>query len=167
MATKNLVCFALFAVTSTSLLADEARKQKRVRPAAPGITRLLVGRIELTDAQKAELKKVDSKFADRFKALVKKQQTVLTDEQKKAQRTAITKAREEKKTAIETRKDIASAVQLTDKQKALQKELGKAREALNKEVVALLKDILTEEQFEELPRARRPRAEGKPSGDAG
>ena len=167
MAAKNLVCFVLIALTATGLSADETRKKKRVRPPVPGITRLFVGRIELTDVQKAELKKVDAKFADRFKALVKKQQTVLTDEQKKAQRTAITKAREEKKTAIETRKDIASAVQLTDKQKALQKELGKAREALNKEVVALLKDILTEEQFEELPRARRPRAEGKPSGDAG
>lgn len=151
LTTKNIICGFLIMATTTCLSADETKKQKRVRPPAPGITRLFVGKLELTDTQKTELKQIDAKFADRFQALVKKQQAVLTDEQKKAQRAAITKAKEEKKNTADIRKDIAAALQLTDKQKTLQKELGKTKEVLNKEVLVALQEVLTEEQLKKLP----------------
>lgn len=158
---QRIVCLTLVvALASGSAMADEARKgkgKKKGERRAPSVTQRLVSKIELSDEQKAKCKEIDAKFADKFAALNKKRQNILTEEQRATQREMMAKARKDgnKGGGAQGRKAMMEALNLTDDQKAQQKELGKEMQELNKEVVAALKGVLTEGQIAKLPRLGR------------
>ena len=157
-AIQNFVCVALVVVLAGGAMADEEKKakgKKNRERKAPSVTQRIVGKLELSDEQKAKCKEIDAKFGDKFAELNKKRQAVMTDEQRKAQRDAMAQAKKDGKKAAEARKAVMEAVSLTDEQKAQQKEVAKAMQELNKEVVAAVKGVLTEQQIAKLPRLIR------------
>ncbi len=62
---RNLICLSLVAVLAASGVADEKEKKgkgKRERK-APSVTARLLGKIELTEEQKAPVAAIDKTFA--------------------------------------------------------------------------------------------------------
>lgn len=163
---QGFVCLTLAVLVAAAGVADEKEdrkkgKGKRERK-APSVTARYVGKLDLNEEQKKKAAEIDAKFSEKAKALAAKRRGILTEDQLKAQRDAIKAAKESGKKGAEARKAVAAAVNLTDEQKKLQEELNAANKALQGEVLAALKPILTEEQVAKLPGGAR---KGKGAGD--
>ncbi len=137
---------ALALLIATPLLAQEKKKGKRgPGPGGPGgfdITRLLE-KLNLTDDQKAEVKKIRDEFAPKVKEARKDAE--LTEEQQKARKEAEAKAKEDGLRGQEARKAIQDAVKLTDKQAEANKKL---RELMG-EQMKKIQGVLTDAQKDE------------------
>ncbi|MEQ9409374.1 MAG: hypothetical protein RIK87_16680 [Fuerstiella sp.] len=159
---RNLVCLTLIAVISGVGVADEKQKKGKGKRGArtPSVTQRLVAKIELSDEQKEQVAAIDKQFAARAKELAGKRRDILTADQRKAQVAAQKAAKEAGQKGAEARKAVDAALNLTEAQKAQQKELNKAQQALNAEVVVALKKVLTAEQQAQLPK-QRGNAKGK------
>ncbi len=153
---RNLVCLSLIAVLAGSVVADEKEKKGKRKGNAkvPTATQRFVKDMELTADQKIKVAAIDKQFAAKVKELGAQRRSILTTEQRTAQRDAQKAAREAGKSGADTRKAVASALKITDEQKAAMSEHSKAQAALTGEVVAALKKVLTAEQQEKLPKAR-------------
>ena len=172
---RNLICLSLIAAVAATGVADEKenkQKGKRGRK-APSVTARLVGKLELTEEQKGQAAEIDKKFAAKVKEIAEMRNAVLTDEQREARAAAAKKAREARaagKDAKEVKEILAGAVTLSDEQKEKSKAANDAQKALQKEVLAALKAILTPEQVEKLSarggRAKSGDAPKKPKKDA-
>ncbi|MFN9718209.1 MAG: hypothetical protein ACK58L_05905 [Planctomycetota bacterium] len=152
---KKLCCLSLIVLLASSATADE-KKDKGQKKAArkPTPTQQFVGKMELTDTQKEKIAEIDKQFAERFAAINKALEDILTEEQKTAQKNAQKAARDAGKKGGEAKKDVESALKLTDDQKAKQQEQRKVQSKLNQEIIAALKKVLTEEQQAQLPKGR-------------
>lgn len=161
---RNLVCLTLMAAMACTAVADEKEKKgkgKKGERSKPSATQRFVGKLELTDEQKTQVAAIDKQFAEKFTANRKAISDILTDEQKKAQQTAIKAAKEAGKKQGEARKEVEAAVNMTDEQKAKRKTVQAEQKKLDAEVIAALKKVLTEEQQEKLPKPR-PERKKKP-----
>lgn len=162
MTIRNLICATLIATMACGLAtADEEKtkpKGKRTRK-APSATQRFVAKLELTEAQKKQVAEIDKKFGAKVQELTKKRQAILTDEQRATQRELMAKARKDGKQGQQMRKDMAAALKLTDAQKAQQKELAAVQQKLQKEIIAALGKVLTDEQKSKLP--KRASASGR------
>lgn len=161
---QQLLCFSLVLAVSASTFADDADKKgkKQKGRKKPTATQRFVAKLELTDAQKTQVAEIDKKFAEPLAANQKKMADMLTAEQKEAQKAAQKAAKEAGTKGAEARKAVIAALNLTDAQKASQKELMAARRKMDAEVIAALKKVLTEEQQKSLPQPRK--AGGKKEG---
>ncbi|MEZ6123034.1 MAG: hypothetical protein R3C49_07650 [Planctomycetaceae bacterium] len=158
---QNAVCLTLMLAMLGNAVADEKKgKGKKADAKKPTATQRLVGKMELSDEQKEKIAAVDKQFAERFDAINKAMADILTDEQKKAQRTAQKEAKDSGKTGADARKAIEAALNLTEEQKAKRQEHQKAQAKLTAEIVAALKPILTAEQQEKLPKTPAKAAGG-------
>ena len=162
---RNFVCLTLIAVVAGNVVGDEKEKKgkgKKGQARKPTATQRFVAKIELTDEQKTQVAAIDQQFGERFTAGQKAQSDLLTDEQQKAKRDAAKAAKEAGQKGPEARKAVEAALNLTDEQKEKQKELRKVQQKLNSEIVAALKEVLTAEQQELLPKASRAGKGNKP-----
>ena len=177
------------ALATGALAADEAKKGEKGKAAAakkaggakgkggprkaPGVTARFLRNIELSAEQKEKVAAIDKEFAAPAEELRKATQSILTKEQQEARRAAFAKARESKDKSPEARKALASAIKLTDEQKAKMVEIGKKQREMAAKVVAALKKVLTEEQAKNLPKlgrgpgkkGERPAGAKKPAGE--
>jgi len=130
------------------------KKEKKARPcpAAQRVERMLKG-IDLTDAQKAQLKEIQKEFGPKLAEAMKKM-AVLTPEQKKARAEAAKAAKAAGKKGKEAREAVQAAVKLTDEQKAKMAEARKAMRPLEKELREKVLGVLTPEQKEKLPKPK-------------
>ena len=153
---RNLVCLTLMVVVASgAAMADEKKaKGKGKAGKGPTATQRFVAKMELSDEQKEKVAAIDKQFAERFTAMMKKRDSILTEDQLKARKEAMAQARKDGLKGPDARKAIDAAVELTDEQKAQQKALGKSEQELNKEIIASLKEVLTAEQQEKLPKSR-------------
>lgn len=129
------------------------KKQKKAPPcpAAQRVEKMLKG-IDLTDAQKAQLKEIQKEFGPKLMAAMKKAD-VLKPEQKKARAEAAKAAKAAGKKGKEAHEAVEAAVKLTDDQKASMAEARKEIGSLEKELRAAVAAVLTPEQKEKLPKA--------------
>jgi len=165
---KSVLCLAMAATIVSSAVADETKgKKKGNRNRQPSPTQRLLGEIELTEAQKEQVKAIDKEFAAKFTELLKAREAILTPEQIKAEREATKEAKSSGKKGPEARKAIEAAAKLTDEQKSKLKEHQAAMTELNGKIVEALKKVLTPEQQEKLPKPRGGKGEkgkGKKKG---
>ena len=157
---KTLICLTLVAVLATSAIADDNQKKgkgkKRARK-SPTATQRLVAKIELTDEQKTQIGAINKQFSERFTALRTEMASLLTPEQKKAQRAANKAAKEAGQKPREARKAVDAALNLTEEQQSQRKEFRGKQQQLNVEIITALKGVLTAEQQELLPKQRKQR----------
>ncbi len=131
------------------------KKEKKAppNPATQFAEKVLKG-IDLTDAQKTQLKEIEKEFGPKLADVVKKMD-VLTPDQKKARAEAAKAAKAAGKKGKEAREAVEAAVKLTDDQKAkmaeARKELGPLENQLREKVLA----VLTPEQKEKLPQPKK------------
>lgn len=151
-----------------SVLAAEGQSGGRRRPGGPGgagrgmgdpTARIdfMVRGLDLTDAQKAKIEDIKKEFGPKFKAAQEKQDSILTDEQKKARTEAFQKARESGQGFQNFRETIDKAMKLTDEQKKKLEDARKATEELNTALREKVTSILTPEQKKKLDEARQQR----------
>jgi Spy/CpxP family protein refolding chaperone len=128
----------------------------------------MVRDLDLTDAQKATIEDIKKEFGPKLKAAQEKQDSILTEEQKKARAEAFQKARESGEGFRNMREAIEKALNLTDAQKKDMDAARKASEELNKALMEKITSMLTPEQKEKLEKARRERGQrGGRGGDRG
>ncbi|MEM7012412.1 MAG: hypothetical protein AAF585_13115 [Verrucomicrobiota bacterium] len=160
---KLITKFLIAVLLSTgAVFAAEEAKPKKTNKAAPSLADRMMKRfdgIELEESQTAKIKELaagaEAKLGDlRGKA-------ALTEEQRKAQRAAITAAKEAGKSPEEAKESVAAAVSLTEEQKAAQVESKKIQSELNKAVTALLTDQQKEAIMSARKSKKKPAAESK------
>lgn len=119
----------------------------------------MVRDLDLTEAQKATITDIKKEFGAKLKAAQEKQDSILTEEQKKARAAAFQKARESGEGFQNIRETIEKALNLTDAQKKDMEAARKASEELNKAVMDKVTSALTPEQKEKLEKARQARGQ--------
>jgi Spy/CpxP family protein refolding chaperone len=127
----------------------------------------MVRGLDLTDAQKAKIEDIKKEFGPKFKAAQEKQDSILTDEQKKARTEAIQKARESRESFQNMRETIEKAMKLTDEQKKKLDEARKATEELNTALREKVTSVLTPEQKKKFEEARQRGGRGGRGGNRG
>ncbi len=132
------------------VVAQEKKKGRRGGARGSDPTARLLEGLNLTDEQKAKVEEVSKELAPKVAELRKKQEGILTDEQKKAREEALKEARSAGKSRQETAKAVEDAVKLTDEQKAKRAEVGKEMADLQKTRMEKIKAFLTAEQKEQL-----------------
>lgn len=148
------------------LLAGEKKggkggKKKAARCPVAERTKYLEG-MTLTDEQKAKFEKIKQEFVPKFTAAQLKVESVFTPEQKKARQEAAKEAKQAGKSTKETHEAANEAVKLTDEQKTKLAEARKDLTAVDKDLQAAVKAILTPEQQKEIKKAHRAKKkEGK------
>jgi len=125
----------------------------------------MVRALELTDAQKAKVEEIKKEMGPKLKAAQEKQDSILTEEQKKARAEAVQKARESGQGFQNMRETIDKALNLTDAQKKDMDAARKAMEELTAAVMEKVTSVLTPEQKEKLEKARQER--GQRGGNRG
>lgn len=118
----------------------------------PKASQRVLGKIEVTDEQKAKIAEIDQEFSEALKALTKARSAILTPEQKKAEKEAVAANKAASKSAAEGRKAVESALNLDSEQKAKMKEWQASQTEFNGKVVEALKKVLTPAQQEKLPK---------------
>jgi Spy/CpxP family protein refolding chaperone len=165
-----VVCVAMVGILS----AAEGRKPGGRGPDGPREGRgfgdptaridFMVRGLELTDAQKATIEEIKKEFGPKLKAAQEKQDSILTEDQKKARAEVFQKARESNEGRQNMRETIEKALNLTDAQKKDMEAARKASEELNKALMDKVTSLLTPEQKEKLEKARQERGQ---RGDRG
>jgi len=160
-----VVCVAMVG----TLAAAEGRKPGARGPGGPGGGRglgdptaridYMVRDLDLTDAQKASIEEIKKEFGPKLKAAQEKQDSILTEEQKKARAEAFRKARESGEGFQNMRQTIEKALNLTDAQKKDMEAARKASEDLNRELMNKVTSLLTPEQKEKVEPARQRRGQ--------
>ena len=134
---RTLLTLALAVVIASPLMAGEGKRGKKAPKQDPAAALLKsLEKAELTADQVAKVKELVKACAEKIKAAEEK--IALTPEQKKARQEAQAKAKADGKTGKEAKAAVDAAMNLTDAQKAAQKELDEVRAGLRKEAVALL-----------------------------
>jgi len=119
----------------------------------------MVRDLDLTDAQKASIEEIKKEFGPKLKAAQEKQDSILTEEQKKSRAEAFRKARESGEGFQNMRQTIEKALNLTDAQKKDMEAARKASEDLNRELMNKVTSLLTPEQKEKVEKARQQRGQ--------
>lgn len=137
-----------------NLSAGEKKAGKRAeKKAAEWKVPAVLKDLTLTDQQKEEIKKLDKEFAPKRAEITKKMQSILTEDQKKAQAEAQKQIKAEGKKGKEAKETLEAAVKLDDKQKEAMAEARKELGAVSKEFMDKVKGLLTDEQKEQLKKA--------------
>jgi Spy/CpxP family protein refolding chaperone len=149
-------------------LLNPAQKEKLEKRNAPRLWQFEVLKgLELTTDQKAKLEKLQKEFLPKIQQALRKMDSVLTDEQRKARAETIQAGQEAGKKWAEIEKNIHAAVKLADAQKAKMEEFRQELGELNKSLTEKIQGLLTPEQKEQLEkklaemRKKPPEKEGK------
>jgi len=121
---------------------------------------MIVRGLELTDAQKAKIEDLKKTEGPKLREAMEKARDILSEDQRTAQREAMSAAREAGKTPEEAREAGLKAAKPTDEQKKKLDEVQAVQKAVREKVEA----VLTPEQKEQAKkraaefRGRKPRA---------
>lgn len=156
---KKVVRFTLIlaiaAILATPVLAADKKKGKKKRkPRAFNAVRL-PKTIELSAEQKEKVAAINKEFSPKFMELFKKQNTIITPEQRKARSEAVQAARKAGKKGKAFREAVQASFKVDADQKKQLAELGKARRVLQKAVSAKVAEILTADQKAKLKQGRK------------
>lgn len=148
---KTVLALAVSLAIAGSLSAEDQRKGKRPdrRPAAGGMqmNELLRG-LNLSRAQMLKIQALGNKYGPKFKKLDKKQNNILTNEQKKAIAEVRREGVKAGKKPQEIEAAIRAAVTLTDEQKEAMAEVQKEMVKLQREMLGRALKCLTPAQRE-------------------
>jgi Spy/CpxP family protein refolding chaperone len=155
------VCTVLVLVLSLVFVADASAQRRERRRAGreggqPSFSRIdmMLRGLTLTDEQKTKVAALKKEYDPKFKENRAKFEGITTDEQKKASKEGMDKARADGKKGKEVWDAGTAAAKLTPEQKAKLDEARKASEALDKEVRDKVMSILTPEQKEQWKKIR-------------
>ncbi len=132
------------------------KKGKRP-PKRPTVTESTLKRlegVELTETQKEQIQKIAAEFEPKLQAARKKVTEATPEDQRKARREALAKAKAEGKKPNE----VLAAFKATPEQQAAQKEAKELFGAFNQKV----NEVLTKEQKQTLRKSRKGAGEKKP-----
>ncbi len=159
---KRILCLGLMVSLTTSVMADETKeKKKNGEKKTPSATQRLIGKMELTAAQKEQTAAIDKEFADKLKELNAARNSILTAEQLKAEKEVNKANQEAGKKGKEAKAAIDEALKLTDEQKTKLNEHSKLQTEFNGKVIEALRKVLTPEQQEKLPKQRGEKGKNK------
>ena len=143
------------AVASPLMAAPEKAKKEKKAPKATCPSAKIVKNVKLTDAQKAEIKKITAKH----KGALKVTKVGFTAEQRKARAEAVKKAKADGKKGKDLKAAADAAAKITDEQKKAAKEASKKAGAARKEYRVAILAVLTDKQKASLKGARKPKGE--------
>lgn len=141
-----------FAVLALAVLIASpvwaAKEEKKAKGASKAVAKAfeLPTIITLSAEQMTKLAEVKKEYEPKLEAAMKKQNEILTAEQKKARQEASKAAKAAGKKGKEAQADIAAAVKLTDDQKKQQEEVAKELKELNGKIKDQIASFLTAEQ---------------------
>jgi Spy/CpxP family protein refolding chaperone len=158
---KAVLSTALVLTLSLVFVADaSAQRKERRREGRPGgrpnfsrVDMMVMG-LTLTDVQKTKVAELKKEYDPKFKESREKLDSILTEEQKKARKEAVDKARADGKQGKEAWDAAVAAVKLTPEQQKKMDEAKKASDALDKEVREKVEALLTPEQKEQQKKMR-------------
>lgn len=137
----------MLSVVAMAGAADEAKakgKKKKEAPLGGQQVFQLPKEITLTEDQQAKLNALKQEHSAKLGELAKKLDEGITDEQKKARRDAMAKAKEESKKGKELQAAVDAALNLTDEQKKkraeVQPEMTKLQASIKEQIHAMLTD---------------------------
>ncbi|MEK6258490.1 MAG: hypothetical protein AABP62_07700 [Planctomycetota bacterium] len=139
--------------------AQEAKGKGKKKDAAAGGQQVfqLPKEITLTDEQKTKLEALKKEHSPKLAELAKKLDEGITDEQKKARREAMTKARADGKKGKDLQAEVDKALNLTDEQKKkraeTQPEMSKLQLSIKEQIHAMLTD--DQKTHYKLPKAKK------------
>ncbi len=146
---KQIAVLALSVLVVSPLwAAEEGGKKKKDKQLDNAVARSfeLPSEITLTAEQKTKLEEVKKEFEAKVKEVVKKQNDILTPEQKKARGEATKTAKAAGKKGKDLQADVTAALNLTDEQKKKQEEVGKELKELNGQIREKISGFLTADQ---------------------
>lgn len=163
---QRVLAFGLVVVLCGGVVAQEKGEKKRKKKdkgAAAQVDRSaaafqLPKEIQLTDEQAARLQALRKELQPKLAELMKKEDGMLTAEQKAARTTAAKEAKQSGKTGKDAREAVEAAMKLSPEQQANYRDLQRQMGQLRKEIAGRLASILTPEQREHLNKGR---GEGK------
>lgn len=141
-------------LTIASMVLSQESKQRSQPQAAFQQVFTLRG-IEFSPSQQAQVEELRKKYTPQLIEIQEKYGSILTDEQRQAQREAFRGAREAGKKDTELRQAVEAVVKLTDEQKGQQAKLQRERNTLFAKIQEELRALLTDEQRKQL----RPQGE--------
>ena len=168
---RSALVLAAALLIATAVAAQEKPKKKgrrgKISPTTQAVIRMdklrtVLEELDLTEEQKEEMHKLREKLGPKFKEIFGKMQDVLTEEQKVAGEEAMNKAKESGKNGRQLFQAIEASLKLTDEQKEKMDKLAPQIAALQKEMMKVIRGILTPEQQEKLKAKMRPPRKKKP-----
>ena len=159
---KFVLKFAVLAlavlIASPVWAAKEDKKKEKSGGKAVAKAFELPSIITLSGEQMTKLAEVKKEFEPKLEAAFKKQNDILSAEQKKARQEASKAAKAAGKKGKEAQADIAAATKLTDDQKKQQDEVSKELKELNGKIREQISSFLTEEQKTHLTPMKKKKA---------
>lgn len=145
-----------FSVVLTLIITSTVSAQERRRPQQPQQSPFqqvfrLRG-VEFTEDQQAQVEEIRKKYTPQLAEIVRKHDSILSEEQRRAHQEAFRAARTAGKRAGELKEAVDAAVKLTDEQKERLAKLQKERSDLFAEIQKELRALLTREQRKQLRR---------------
>lgn len=145
---KIVVCVLSVCVISAVNAEDSKKKKKEPDFSKHAVMRVfkLPATIELAAEQKVKMDELKKEFEPALKEVAKKQDSILTGEQRAARKTAAAAAKAAGKKGKEAQTEIAAAVKLTDEQKKQQEELAKEVKEIHGKIREKMNTFLTADQ---------------------
>ena len=149
----------MLSVVAMAGAADEAKGKGKKKEAAAGGQQVfqLPKEIPLTDDQKTKLETLKKEHSPKLAELAKKLDEGVTDDQKKARREVMAKAKTDGKKGNELQAEVDKALNLTDEQKKkrseVQPEMAKLQLSIKEQIHAMLTD--DQKTYYKLPKAKK------------
>lgn len=140
-------------VIASTVLSQEPRRQDtdRARRQQAGFQQVFTLRgVEFSQSQQAQVEGLRKKYTPQLVEIQEKYGSILTDEQRQAQREAFRASREAGKPDAEVRKAVDAALNLTDEQKEKVAKIREERADLFAKIQEELRALLTDEQRKQL-----------------
>lgn len=152
---RTTLMLLLAAVLVSPAMAAQKKKKKRKKKQRKArvvsIVRLPRAVLQtLTTEQKTQIAAINKEYGPKVVELTKKQNSVVTAEQRKARRDAFLAARKAGKKGKELRQAADEAAKITDEQKKQMAEIGKQLRSLRQEAQKKAVALLTDEQKSKL-----------------
>ena len=140
---------------------DTAKKKSAKAAAEPAAMYKLPETITLNDEQKTKLGEIKKEYTPKFQALAKKNNEILTREQRTARRDAMKAAKEAGKKGKELQASVEEAMKLSEDQKKKLAEVKAEQAKLRGEMETKVVALLTPEQKEQLPKPKKGKRAAK------
>ena len=144
LGTVAVLALAVLAASPAWAAKEDGKKKKGNKAVAKVFE--LPTEITLTAEQKTKLDEVKKEFEPKLTEVAKKQNDILTAEQKTARAEAQKAGKAAGKKGKDLKADVDAAVKLTDEQKKKQDEAAKEMKEMTGKVKEKIGTILTEEQ---------------------
>jgi len=167
---RIVFALALAVMLTAGALAQEKQKKKKGKgPQLNPVTMAMLKfarthealtKVELTDEQKEELKKLHESMNPKMEAVMKKIKEIVGEEEMKIAEEARKKAKEAGKTGRQVGVAIEKAVNLSEEQQDKLAVIGKEVNGIHRAMIKKVNTMLTDEQKEKFKEAMTPQRKG-------